>query len=437
MKNRNVLTKLCILFLIIILSTGCVKYNTTMDIHNDKSMDLTILFAVEEELYDPKDKTMDSNKRLLRDANFNVQNYDKDKYKGFIAKKHFNNIDDYSSTSNVTYTLEGFYDPEKSEASFFTVKKGLLKDTYTFKINELENDYSSFGDEEEIDELEDDNDIDTYTESTYTDSSFDDYEKLLSGLEMNFVINLGTKANSHNATKVDGTTYTWDLSKSDTVNITFDIYNTMPIYVITGILVLISVVLIGLDIIRKNKEKNRNDALLPKGNPNIPTDVDFLYVNKKQGYEQIPYDTFMLIVNDFVGKKLELIYLENKEPKYIDIPYTEITGLSYKSEIIMENDKPLQGTEDEKTIIFDSVKINNANLKTLMNPKDFESLRVESFKFHKRENSHYELYIDLKNPIVVGIDKVYKISFTCEKKPEELILKFNDLNGIKLPPKME
>ena len=145
----------------------------------------------------------------------------------------------------------------------------------------------------------------------------------------------------------------------------------------------------------------------------------------------------MLIVNDFVGKKLELIYLENKEPKYIDIPYTEITGLSYKSEIIMENDKPLQGTEDEKTLIFDSVKINNANLKTLMNPKDFESLRGLSFKFHKRENSHYELYIDLKNPIVVGIDKVYKISFTCEKKPEELILKFNELNGIKLPPKME
>ena len=46
MKKNFKTFKLLLIALMLILSSGCVKYNVTMDIKKDKSMDFNIIYAI-------------------------------------------------------------------------------------------------------------------------------------------------------------------------------------------------------------------------------------------------------------------------------------------------------------------------------------------------------------------------------------------------------
>ena len=127
--KRNVL-KSFILGLMIVSLTGCVKFNANMDIKKDKSMDFSIIYAVDTTYFgDDMELLDDANKKQLEESGFNVSDYSEDKMKGFKLVRNIKNIDTVSSTSEEEYSLSGVLE-EDSDDKMFKVKKGFLKNTW-------------------------------------------------------------------------------------------------------------------------------------------------------------------------------------------------------------------------------------------------------------------------------------------------------------------
>lgn len=119
----------------VLMTTGCVKVEYSVDIKKDKSMKLSLIEAVETSKMDKETKIL-SEEALedLKKQGFEVENYKDDTYTGFKILKSFKNIDDISSENHVEFILS------KDDNVFdkiFTVKKGLFKNTYTLtgKVN--------------------------------------------------------------------------------------------------------------------------------------------------------------------------------------------------------------------------------------------------------------------------------------------------------------
>ena len=178
--RKNV--KLLGLLLISVLLSGCVKLNVNMSINSDKSMDLDMIMAYSKQIqqYVGEGDTSFSGIEESSEYGFEVKDYEDDSYFGKQVTKHFNNIDEISSESDVTANISA----SKEMKNLFTVKKGFLKNVYSAKfksedandINEKSEDYKKMGDE---------------------------YKDMLNVLDLKYTINLPSKAISSNATSVE------------------------------------------------------------------------------------------------------------------------------------------------------------------------------------------------------------------------------------------
>ena len=70
--------KLVVACLIAILLTGCVKFNANMDIKKDKSMDFSIIYAVNSSLLGNEELLSADNKKSLEDQGFTISDYNQD-----------------------------------------------------------------------------------------------------------------------------------------------------------------------------------------------------------------------------------------------------------------------------------------------------------------------------------------------------------------------
>lgn len=122
MKKNIKLTAL--LTLLVISLTGCVKFNSTMEIKKDKSIDYTVIYALDKSLFGNQEILTSDDKKELENKGFTVSNYVDGNMKGFKVSKNIKNIDDISSTNDATYDLSGLLDSSKSESKVFKVKKG-------------------------------------------------------------------------------------------------------------------------------------------------------------------------------------------------------------------------------------------------------------------------------------------------------------------------
>ena len=277
MKKNIKLTTL--LILLVISLTGCVKFNSTMEIKKDKSMDYKIIYAFDKSLFGDQEILTSNDKKELENKGFTVSNYVDGNMKGFKVSKNIKNIDDVSSTNDATYDLSGLLDSSKSESKVFKVKKGFLKNTYiaSFKFDSSDSDLNnSTSNDTTID-----NDFTTDDNNTTADSDFD-FSNINTNMDLSFNVKLPYKAISSNATtkKNDDKELSWNLSSTgeDKIEFSFALYNMTNIYICGGVIVLLIIIVIVsiLNKSRKNKVSNKdatNDKQTTTFNSSVETPI--------------------------------------------------------------------------------------------------------------------------------------------------------------------
>ena len=268
-----------LLILLVISLTGCVKFNSTMEIKKDKSMDYKIIYAFDKSLFGDQEILTSDDKKELENKGFTVSNYVDGNMKGFKVSKNIKNIDDVSSTNDATYDLSGLLDSNKSESKVFKVKKGLLKNTYTasFKFDSSDSDLNnSTSNDTTID-----NDFTIDDNNTTTDSDFD-FSSMNTNMDLSFNVKLPYKAISSNATtkKNDDKELSWNLSSTgeDKIEFSFALYNMTNIYICGGVVVLLIIIVIVsiLNKGKKNKVSNKdatNDKQTTTFNSSVETPI--------------------------------------------------------------------------------------------------------------------------------------------------------------------
>ena len=280
MKKDFKTFKLLLIALMLMLSSGCVKYNVTMDIKKDKSMDFNMIAAFDESFDENGEMNITEAKDEVKNQYCSVSDYNESNMKGINVSCKFPNIDELSSETTVKEAdFESIMDDKDSK--LFTLKKGFFKNTYTFKLDSSSSS-DLLGDKEDEDSYdyreEDDSDYDDYDyDSDYDDYDYDsdlsDYSdgsdntdfdmSALSSMDLKFEVKLPYKAISSNATsKEDNEKHlTWDLMKmaqsedgNNVVELTFALYNTSNIAIVA--VIVIALIAVGVIFFMKNKKKN-------------------------------------------------------------------------------------------------------------------------------------------------------------------------------------
>lgn len=276
MKKNFKTFKLLLIALMLILSSGCVKYNVTMDIKKDKSMDFNMIAAFDESLAENGEMNITEAKDEVKNQYCSVSDYNESNMKGINVSCKFPNIDELSSETTVKEAdFESIMDGKDSK--LFTFKKGFFKNTYTFKLDsssssdllgdEEDEDSYDYREEDDYDDYDYDSDYDDYDDYDYYDSDGSgntDFDmSAFSSMDLKFEVKLPYKAISSNATsKEDNEKHlTWDLMKmaqsedgNNVVELTFALYNTSNIAIVA--VIVIALIAVGVIFFMKNKKKN-------------------------------------------------------------------------------------------------------------------------------------------------------------------------------------
>lgn len=260
--------------------TGCVKFNANMEIKKDKSMDFSIIYAIDTSVMgkeaqgESSETFTNEQKEELKKQGFTVEDYTEGKMKGIKITKHIKNIDEVSTEKDTEYSLSGMLDgKEHKDEYMFKVEKGFLKNTYTAKYKFDMNESSMAMDDEETnfdfenpdetaypDEENTTSDVDTTTEtSNDLDLSGLSDPSAYANMDLSFNLKLPYANKSNNASsKTNEKELKWNLMTLGDKNIEFSfcLYNINPIIIYIMIaLIVIMIVTIVLLIIKKNKKK--------------------------------------------------------------------------------------------------------------------------------------------------------------------------------------
>ena len=299
MKKVLNTVKILAIALILLVSTGCVKYNTTMEIKSNKSMTLTTIYAVESSILESQGMTelmTDNQKKQLTDKRYKVEEYSEGTMVGYKLSISVPSIDFVSADGNVAYDLSAVLQDDSTETpKIFGVEKGLLKNKYvarlTFAASDVTGDMGDItGGDADVDVSDDDltpagdeatnpsdevaqreGEDDTLTDNDQTgpsdgDFNLDDLTNLLTNLDLSFTVKLPTAPISNNATKTenDGKTLIWTLTSSDlnSIEFEFELYNYLYMGIMGGA-VLLLIVLIIIIISKKKKGKKVAEKVQP------------------------------------------------------------------------------------------------------------------------------------------------------------------------------
>ena len=137
--KRN-LQKICVVLILFFLCTGCVKYQAVMTIHNTKSMDLQVIYAINQSIIN-QPVLSDEEKNILLKNGYKAKNYKSSDYEGVKVTYHIPNIDKVSDTKKVSYSLNDM--KRKKPEKLFTIKKHFFYNEYlanfTFESTDISN----------------------------------------------------------------------------------------------------------------------------------------------------------------------------------------------------------------------------------------------------------------------------------------------------------
>lgn len=315
--------KLLIILILMLSVTGCVKFNYSISINKDKSMDLEIILASDKRFSDAENTInfTDIDSDELNKNGYLVFAYNEDMYEGSRIIKSFKNIDDISTTKDNWLVHDLRNALSGTDNTLFYVKKGFLKNTYIgrFKMtgtDEMEeqfdsntninvnDDNQSVIDQEDVQELE------------------DAMSEMSKEMDFKFIIKVPYKTLSNNATSVskDQKTLTWNLFeiKDENANFEFYLYNFNNIIICLIILLIIVVVLIIIiKKITKNRKKNKRIDNIDTNNTLDTNNV----ITTQEFVEQINPDNPSLT---FINNNQDVLIEEENKFLFIkDIDYDD------------------------------------------------------------------------------------------------------------------
>ena len=259
--------------------TGCVKFNATMDIKKDKSMNFSIIYALDKSVFGEETSLKEEDLENAKKEGFTITKYSEGNMVGFTLTKKINNIDDVSSEKDTEYNLSGMMN-EEDNSYIFKVVKGNDKNTYYDKFKFDSNDSGLNNNQMENDDdtlVDESNDIDDLTENDDGNNPFEgmDLSKIMSSMDLSFSVTLPNPAISSNATTKEDNNkkLSWKLNteNAQTIEFAFDINNNsndnnMILYIAIGAVALIVIIVL---IIMMSKKNNGNKEVINNNDNNL------------------------------------------------------------------------------------------------------------------------------------------------------------------------
>lgn len=214
MKNS---VKYILAFLLIILCSGCMKIEGDMEIKSNKAMNLKILFAVDESKYD---EIISKEEQASLSNYYDLKEYKKDKYKGYILSYKVSNIDKLSSISEISFPINSIRSSVPSK--MFTIHRGWFTNTYKANFTFNPEDFATILGDEKLYKCGDKYLVIGSADKKGEDCSLASDE----AYSFKFKAKIGGKVLDNNAAKVNKNIYTWDLKDSTSeINFRFSLIN--------------------------------------------------------------------------------------------------------------------------------------------------------------------------------------------------------------------
>lgn len=239
---------LSILILLILSTTGCLKFNTTMKINKDKSFDFSIIIAIDKTYIGDKDVFNEEKKKEIREKGFNVTDYQEKNMVGININKKIRNIDLVSSTNNENFNLSKILASQSNETLIFKVKKGIFKNRYiaNIKLDNLND--SNLASNKKNEEINFNNVIGTEDDNK-DDLDSDFLQSAITNIDLSFKVILPYPAKTHNAISASNNNkeLSWNLATDNqkTIQFEFELYNRKNIYIILSIIIILIIILTG------------------------------------------------------------------------------------------------------------------------------------------------------------------------------------------------
>ena len=247
--------KVLLIMIMMLFITGCYNYDMEMKINDDKSMDFTLINTIDTSKFDNNDSgEVTTGSAALSTANAEFEKYNKNlKSKGYNVEKYsdpnnssitgmkitkrFNNIDYISKEGEPTrVNLSKIGEEDYDDSFLFTVKKGLVYNTYTATF--------VFGNEDA---------------NSSENAQIKNYE---SQMNVTYRVSLPVPAFSSNSNVIndDGKTLSWTLKPSEVniVEYSFKIADQMNLYLAygsAGLIILLIIIAIGVNIGNYRRKK--------------------------------------------------------------------------------------------------------------------------------------------------------------------------------------
>ena len=117
-----------LMILIVLLLSGCVKYDLTMGVNTDKSITITLISAVQKDYYtDDNGET----KNTYEQKGFNVTQYEDDTYKGYKLSRRYDSIDNISRDDCSQVEITGLLSMDLDNLVLFRKDRNNNTTTYT------------------------------------------------------------------------------------------------------------------------------------------------------------------------------------------------------------------------------------------------------------------------------------------------------------------
>ena len=230
--------------MVVLLVTGCgMKAEYGIKVGKDKKVTLEFLVAQDDEMIDAM---LDMGSSMSDDSSSEAKTHtDKERWEYLNSSEESDDFKDFKKTK---YDKDGF--------------KGY---TYTLDMGDIDNLVADSKEKLAIDSIGKDAKLFTKDGDVYKlniklgDSDTSQMEQYASSVDFDIKVKvtLPNKAKSNNATEVKGTTYTWDLTKAKSIDLSFDLNgasSNMNIVMIAG--AVCAVVAIGIGVVVLTKKKN-------------------------------------------------------------------------------------------------------------------------------------------------------------------------------------
>ena len=201
---KKILKGIVALFVVLVMS-GCVKYNVDMKISKDGKMDMTFIAAVSNSMTEGATESTDEAAiEKLKNAGWKVEEYKDDTYTGSKLSRTFGSVDAISTTEEVLVDLNKFGQEGEFAEKLFqkTTKDGKTVYVAKFAFN-LNNATGEDANEEAPADGED-------AENAQQMEAM--MQQMYSTMDLKFTVEVPTVV-SNNATTVNENKLTWDLTK--------------------------------------------------------------------------------------------------------------------------------------------------------------------------------------------------------------------------------